>query len=148
MILTQTSLAFTILSSRSSESIWFTIGALVSMVVGKFLKRFFKQPRPSKISGKGELGFPSSHSMNLTFYATYILLRFGRVYGLAVFLIVAAMLYWRVAFRYHTFGQIVGGFAFGVPFTLIWKFLVMEYFHLPQQTTTMINKITGMEFLT
>ncbi|KAI0937267.1 hypothetical protein AcW1_001290 [Taiwanofungus camphoratus] len=127
-----------ILYTRSAGVAYFTVGAVVSSVTVKIVKRFVRQPRPVQTASgrrKKTYGMPSTHSAVITYFAAYITLACaflpihrslpsGTITRLLPPLIVlpwaSIIAISRIWLGHHTYPQVVAGVAYGLLFTPIW----------------------------
>lgn len=59
-----------VLIQRRASIFGVGIGGVISTVLGKVLKYMFQEKRPTGVAA--DPGMPSSHSMNLFYFATYL----------------------------------------------------------------------------
>ncbi|KAI8845798.1 PAP2 superfamily-domain-containing protein [Chytriomyces cf. hyalinus JEL632] len=125
-----------IYSDYAPHALHFSVGAIVSTLTAKLLKRFLKQPRPSSINGHHDphrdYGMPSSHSTAIAFMASYAILwtlydsrtSVGITLALLLFVsggfgLVAGS---RVGLGHHTLEQVVVGSVVGATVALLWYY--------------------------
>ncbi len=94
-------------------------GALVNAGVAKMLKRAVNEPRPDN-TRKTDPGMPSSHGASLGYLARAAGRPLPSYGAMALSLLAAIALAWRVRCGYHTTSQIVAGASLGVMVEAAW----------------------------
>ena len=117
---------------RTSRSVLILLMILIENFIVVSLKNFIREPRPNYLCN-AEYGYPSNH----TCFFTCILFWFiceeiwtpeffqfkYKLYLIPFGLIYPFILYSRYYLNYHSFGQIVGGFVFGMIIGIGWFLL-------------------------
>ena len=118
---------------------WCLIGSVVNSIAGKLLKRLLNHARPTG-AAKADPGMPSSHAVSLAYLSVYaasgLLQRGGgietnptawpvpvwAVHPIAAGLVSTGMFFtWlRVALGYHTWPQVLAGYAMGAATAIGW----------------------------
>lgn len=118
---------------------WCLIGSVVNSIAGKLLKRLLNHARPTG-AAKADPGMPSSHAVSLAYLSVYaasgLLQRGGGIETnptawpvpvWAVPLIAAGLVstgmfftWLRVALGYHTWPQVLAGYAMGAANAVAW----------------------------
>ena len=121
---------------RTSRSVMLLALVFIENFFVFFLKMIIQEPRPNYVCNN-EYGFPSNHSCFFTCilfwfileeFFTPEMLRFKYKGILIIFgIIYPCILYSRYYLYYHSIGQILGGFIFGICFTIIWFFFCIKY---------------------
>ncbi|KAI8059134.1 phosphatidic acid phosphatase type 2/haloperoxidase [Gongronella butleri] len=107
------------LYSRSLHVMYVALGAVFAAIVGKVLKRVWRQPRPH---GQAGYGMPSTHSQGIMFFAAYSHCAMpSHDWVVLVLSLFALALAWsRVQLGYHTFQQVLVGSLIGVSLAILW----------------------------
>ena len=121
---------------RTSRSALILALVFIENIIVFFLKMIFQEPRPNYLCNN-EYGFPSNHSCFFTCIIFWFILeelftpeilRFKYKGFLIIFgIIYPCILYSRYYLNYHSIGQILGGFLFGILFTCCWFFFSINY---------------------
>ncbi|KAL6958658.1 dolichyldiphosphatase [Sarracenia purpurea var. burkii] len=131
---------------RELQGMFFALGILISQFVNEFIKNSVQQARPETcalLETCDSLGWPSSHSQYMFFFATYFNLltyyKFGVlgrnqmwIVGFVVWPTAILTMYSRVYLGYHTVGQVYAGAALGLVLGIGWfwvvNYLLRNYF--------------------
>ncbi|CAO3598893.1 unnamed protein product [Absidia cylindrospora] len=108
-----------ILYTRLIQFMYFVVGACLTAILGKVLKRIFRQPRPQ---GSG-YGMPSTHSQVIMFFATYFLcVAYTTMPSLVccVSFFALAVVWSRVQLKHHTLSQVTVGALLGILCAQLW----------------------------
>ncbi|ORZ18548.1 hypothetical protein BCR42DRAFT_349005 [Absidia repens] len=128
-----------IIYTRSIHFMYFVVGACLTAILGKVLKRIFQQSRPQ---GSG-YGMPSTHSQVIMFFATYFhCVAYTSMPSLVccVSLLALAVVWSRVQLKHHTLSQVTVGTLLGILCALLWYAawstilspLIVEYSPFPR----------------
>lgn len=98
-------------------------GALVNAGIAKTLKKAVNAPRPDN-TRKTDPGMPSSHGASLGYLARAAGRPLSSTAAMALNLLAALALAWRVRCGYHTASQIVAGASLGVVVEAAWYTIV------------------------
>ncbi|KAL6998243.1 dolichyldiphosphatase [Sarracenia purpurea var. burkii] len=105
---------------RELQGMFFALGILISQFVNEFIKNSVQQARPETcalLETCDSLGWPSSHSQYMFFFATYFNLLTYYKFGVL---------------GYHTVGQVYAGAALGLVLGIGWfwvvNYLLRNYF--------------------
>ena len=121
---------------RTSRSIFLLGLVFAENSLVALFKLIIQEPRPNYLCNN-EYGFPSNHSCFFTCILFWFILEefyiqknFQIKYKNVIFIlfiIYPFILYSRYYLNYHSVGQIVGGFIFGIIFTIVWFFFCIKY---------------------
>ena len=128
-LLTSSSVLAYVLTARSPTAVSFLILSILTALLGKVLKQFFAEARPSNspITDDGDHGMPSTHATALTFIASSslhllsqssqsshpTLLPLLPIAAPALGLYITTSLYYRKLRGLHTYPQLLAGAAVG-----------------------------------
>ena len=121
---------------RTSRSLLLLALVFIENFIVVALKLIIQEPRPNYLCNY-EYGFPSNHSCFFTCILFWFILeelytpkelQFKYKSIIIIFAIIYPfILYSRYYLNYHSVGQIVGGFIFGIIFTNVWFFFCIKY---------------------
>ena len=101
---------------------WYIIGGVVTAIVARFLKFAINASRPDA-SYRKDPGMPSSHASTLGFLSVFpFLMMLETSRGAWLLPLGGVFLAWlRVTQGYHTYPQVVAGWALGSSMAVAWK---------------------------
>lgn len=123
---------------RELQGMFFALGLLIAQFFSESVKKAVKESRPftcEALEMCDSHGWPSSHSVYMSFFSIYITLlaacrlsfstRLGKVFTMAVpWPFAFLVMYSRIYLGYHTPAQVVGGACFGLILGTVWFLIV------------------------
>ncbi|MCO5558059.1 hypothetical protein L7F22_011635 [Adiantum nelumboides] len=123
---------------RELQTMFFALGLLVAQYFSEFVKKAVKESRPftcEALEMCDSHGWPSSHSVYMSFFSIYLTLlaarrlTFATSYGKAFTMVVAwpfaaVVMYSRIYLGYHTPAQVVAGGILGLMLGSVWFLIV------------------------
>lgn len=123
---------------RELQTMFFALGLLIAQFFSEFVKKAVKEARPftcEALEMCDSHGWPSSHSVYMTFFSIYLTLlaarrltfatSYGKYFTMAIsWPFAAVVMYSRIYLGYHTPAQVVAGGIFGMMLGSVWFLIV------------------------